>query len=468
MEQFCSLIHGPLEGLPPGNHSRTTSPLVDDGGSDGFFEVMGAGGTARVNETGAAHVAVDDLVTAKIDRVIGGELRVDALVELSVAGGASVEGLVATVVLGELLLDDVGLNGDAEVIGLTSEVGGEVVVLVFLEGVVAEVTPEDGGHSKLMGMMKGLGNLDDLVAGIFTAKVDGRPDSGGTHVIGLVNRAEHDLAGDIGVGEEFVVIHLHEKGDVVGILAGHRAEDAEGRGNSVAAALNGQFHDVLRIKVEGVPGEAGSCGVLDALIDRQDREVSSIGQSSGAVESLEIGKNTGIAVADHVDAIDKIRARKVQEVFGDGLAGVVEQGVSLRAEGFLDFGEHDESLIGGKKKERPEESSGRPLFKGYEKNNLVGSLGSLDVLFLDPGHAGAELLTNLFDGVLLSGLEQSIVLFLARLGLGNPILGKLAGLNVFQGTLHPLLDGGVDHFGSHDDVTVLGSLGDGEAHATDS
>ena len=36
----------------------------------------------------------------------------------------------AAVVLGQLLLDDVGLDGHAEMIGLAGEVGGDVVVLV--------------------------------------------------------------------------------------------------------------------------------------------------------------------------------------------------------------------------------------------------------------------------------------------------------------------------------------------------
>ena len=67
------------------------------------------------------------------------------------------------------------------------------------------------------------------------------------------------------------MIHLHEKWDVVGILAGHRTEDAEGRGNGIAAPLDGELHDILGIEVEGVLGKAGSGGVLYPLIDGKDR-----------------------------------------------------------------------------------------------------------------------------------------------------------------------------------------------------
>ena len=91
---------------------------------------------------------------------------------------------------------------------------------------------------------------------------------------------------------------------------------------------------------------------------------------------------------------------------------------------------------------------------------LVSSLSSLDILLLNPGHTGTELATHLLDGVLLAGLEEGIVLLLSTLGLGNPILGEFAGLNVLEGALHALLYGGINDFRSDDDVAVLGGLGD--------
>ena len=74
---------------------------------------------------------VDDLVAAEVDRVAtlagfvaAAELRVDALVPLAVRAAAGVECRVAAVVCGELLLDDVGLDRRAEVVGLAGEIGG--------------------------------------------------------------------------------------------------------------------------------------------------------------------------------------------------------------------------------------------------------------------------------------------------------------------------------------------------------
>ena len=71
----------------------------------------------------AAHVAVRELVARQVDRVVGRQLRIDRLVRL-----AEVERVVAAVGLRQLLLDDVGLDRDAEVVGLAGQVGGEVVV----------------------------------------------------------------------------------------------------------------------------------------------------------------------------------------------------------------------------------------------------------------------------------------------------------------------------------------------------
>ena len=75
---------------------------------------------ARIDQAGAAHVAVRDLVARQVDRMIAREIRVHLLVRL-----AEVDRVVAAVVLGQLLLDDVGLDRHAEVIRLAGEIGGD-------------------------------------------------------------------------------------------------------------------------------------------------------------------------------------------------------------------------------------------------------------------------------------------------------------------------------------------------------
>src|SRR6201999_2961246 len=109
------------EGFAAGDEAGAAGALVDDGGCHSFFEVVCSRCAAAVDEAGAGAEAVDDLVPAKIDRVIAVEIGVDTLVEFAVARTAHVQRFVAAVIFGQLLLDDVGLDGYAEMIRLTGE-----------------------------------------------------------------------------------------------------------------------------------------------------------------------------------------------------------------------------------------------------------------------------------------------------------------------------------------------------------
>ena len=362
VKEFRSLFHRALEGLASGDESGSAGTLVDDGRFHRILEVMGSGGAAGVDETGTTHEAVDDLITAEVDRVIRGELCVDALVELAVAGTAGIECLVSSIVLRELLLDDVRLDRDAEVVGLTGEIGGEVVILVLLEGIVTEVAPEDGRHAEFVGMMKGFGNLDDFVAGILAAEVDGGTDCRRTHVIGLLDGAEHDFASNVRIGQELVMVDLHQEGNVVGVFAGNGTKNAKCGGDGIAASLDGEFHDVLGIEVDRILCKAGSGGVFDTLVNRKDGKVACIGQASGAVHALKVGQDAGIPITANMDAVHEVGTRKVQKVFGDRFALVIEEGVGFGSEVVFDVVDHDAPSSGQKKGVVQKIPSGRPYF----------------------------------------------------------------------------------------------------------
>src|SRR6266478_10180986 len=144
---FAGRIFCPTKNDRSPDKAGAAGALVDDGGGDGFLEVVSAGSSAAVDQASAAHVAVGYLIAGQVNGMVAGKVGVNALVEFAVAGIAHVEGLVAAIILGELLLDDVGFDGHAEVVGLAGEVGGEMIVLVFLEGVVAKIAPENRGHA---------------------------------------------------------------------------------------------------------------------------------------------------------------------------------------------------------------------------------------------------------------------------------------------------------------------------------
>ena len=62
-------------------------------------------------------------------------------------------------------------------------------------------------------------------------------------------------------------------------LRAQTPEHAERRGDAVAAAFDGELDDVLGIEVDRVGREARARRVLDALVDRQDRDIARAGQA---------------------------------------------------------------------------------------------------------------------------------------------------------------------------------------------
>src|SRR6266581_6066387 len=288
VQELDTLFHWALERFTAGDEAGAAGALVDDGGGHGFFEVVCAGSAAAVDQARATHVAVGDLIAGQIDGMIAAKVGVDALVEFAVAGIAHVEGLVAAVIFRELLLDDVGFDGYAEMVGLAGEVGGEMIVLVLLEGAVAEVAPEDGGHAELMGVREGLADFDDLASALIGSEIDGGANGGSTEVVGLLHGAEENLIGLVGKRQQFVVIHLHDEGNFVGVLARDRAEHAVSGGHGVAATFDGQLDDVAAVEIIGIFREARSAGVLDALVHGQNGEIAGAAEAAVAEHPLQI------------------------------------------------------------------------------------------------------------------------------------------------------------------------------------
>src|SRR6516162_2719179 len=86
IQQLDAFLHRTLEGLAAGDQARAAGALVDYGRRHRGFEIARALGFATaVDEAGAAHVAIGDLIAAEVDRVVAAQIRVNALVELAVA-----------------------------------------------------------------------------------------------------------------------------------------------------------------------------------------------------------------------------------------------------------------------------------------------------------------------------------------------------------------------------------------------
>ena len=176
-----------------------------------------ARGAARIDHADASHVAVGVLPANKFSGAVGAELVVNALV-----GFAKANGVVAAVVGGQLLLDDIGSNGDPNVVGLSGKVGSGVVVnAVFLEARVAKVAPQNGCHAPLVCMIKCLSDLLQLAGAVFVAKIDGGADGDTAHIPGLLDLTKQVLLVLVGVSEQLVVVNLGDKGDLVCVATRH-------------------------------------------------------------------------------------------------------------------------------------------------------------------------------------------------------------------------------------------------------
>src|SRR6266403_5429757 len=146
-----------------------------------------------------------------------------------------------------------------------------------------------------MSVREGLADFDDLTGALIGAEIDGGANCGSAEVVSLLHGAEEHLVEAIGEREQFVVIHLHDKRNFVGVLACDGAEHAERGSHGVAAAFDGQLDDVAAVEIIGIFREAGAAGVLDALVHGKNRKIASATETAVAEQPLEICKYAEVA-----------------------------------------------------------------------------------------------------------------------------------------------------------------------------
>ncbi len=337
MQEFCAFIDVALESFATRDESLATGALVDDSSLNCFSEVVIARRTARIDETDATHVAISHLVASEVDGVIGAKVGVHALVDLTVGRFGLLDSEVTAVVFRKLLLDDVGTDGDAEVVGLASKVSRHVVVFVLLEGVIAGVAPEYRSHALFVSHLEGLRYFDDLAVGFWGTEVNRRTDSSAAHVSGLLDSAVHHLVADVWIGEQLIMVNLNHERNLVCVAAGDAAQYTEGRTNSVTAAFDSELHDIFAVEVNRVLSERSTSGVFDALVDRENGNVASVSEATRTVEALEVSEDAVAAIRCAEGVFDPICARQVDLVFFNLRAAESEEGFCVVTEKFLDF-----------------------------------------------------------------------------------------------------------------------------------
>src|SRR6185503_1736440 len=99
--------------------------------------------------------------------------------------------LVTTVPLGQFLLDDIGLDRDAEVVCLAREIRCSVhVAFRSFELRIAQVAPENTSHTELMRLREGLADLGDLPCRLVRTEVNRRANSDRAEVVCFFNRSK--------------------------------------------------------------------------------------------------------------------------------------------------------------------------------------------------------------------------------------------------------------------------------------
>ena len=195
---------------------------------------------------------------------------------------------VTAVVGGQFLFDDIGAEGDAEMVGLAGEVrGGMVVDAIYFKAGIAGVTPEDGRHAQFVCDLEGLGNLFQLAVAFCAAPVYGGAYGDGSHVPGGFNAAEKGLVVAVGKAEEFVMVDLYDEGNAVCVFTAHDVQHAKCGGYSITSGFYGQFDDIFGIEIHGVGGEGSAGAVFDTLVHREDRQVTGVGKSSVTDQGLQ-------------------------------------------------------------------------------------------------------------------------------------------------------------------------------------
>ncbi len=148
-------------------------------------------------------------------------------------------------------------------------------------------------------------------------EIDGGADSGRAHVVGFLDGAEQNLVELVRVGQQFVVIDLHDEGNLVRVLARDGTQHAERGGDGVAAALDGQLDDIFAVEIIRILREAGARRMLDTLIDRENGHIAGAAEPPVEEQAVKIVQDAQIAIGHRIDAVDKIGAGKMQPLLGN-------------------------------------------------------------------------------------------------------------------------------------------------------
>src|SRR3954453_9315293 len=147
-----------------------------------------------------------------------------------------------------------------------------------------------------MSIGKCLRNFDDLPGRFLRTKIDRCTDRDCSHISSLVDSPEHHLIEFIWISEQFIVIDLNYERYLVRVFTSYRSKYTKGGGDRVTAAFDRQLNDIFGIKVIWIWCKARSSRVLNTLIDRQDRNITRVGQPPCSKDRLQTSLDSRASV----------------------------------------------------------------------------------------------------------------------------------------------------------------------------
>src|SRR4029079_14619051 len=118
VQQLHAFAHRALKRLATRDQSHAAAALVNHCRANRLSQITRAlRFAARIDQAATTHVTVCHLVAHEIDRIVSGQLLINELVGLSVRAPQSLfSSLVAAVSLRQFLLNDVSLDGHAQMV----------------------------------------------------------------------------------------------------------------------------------------------------------------------------------------------------------------------------------------------------------------------------------------------------------------------------------------------------------------
>ena len=111
------------------------------------------------------------------------------------------------------------------------------------------------------------------------------------------------------------MVNLNHERNFVSVAARDAAEYTESRTDGVTATFDGELHDIFTVEINRVLSERSTGGVFDALVNRENGNVTGVREATRTVEALEVGENTVAAIRGAERVLNPIGTRQVDLLF---------------------------------------------------------------------------------------------------------------------------------------------------------